>query len=386
VSERVGYARELVAAGHRPAVVARILQISRQAIYRVPEAAAAAGVFGPPAELRGRGGDHRRGPGQPDRRLPAGHGVGRRPGRASGQPQARAARERERRLIQRRRPPARRRRPGFFRVQRPDQLWHLDTTSIRVAEHGWVYLMAALDCGTRQITAWHIQTRCRAREAIAPIKRAALQPDLAPGTLTLGTDNGPALTARAFTAVLGRPGDHAPPRRLPRPPEPAVHRVPVRQPQATLPLAAPIRDPRPRPRGDRRLRRPLPPPAPQPTGPPHAARHHRNPERCRTTPPNPSSLNRQHRRGARHFDPTARVRGRFNVGRRPQESEALGVGSMRGTPCPDDEAQWLESRPVGVARTLAGQRVRRALIRVGGANVTSTACAGSVPSGASSLL
>jgi putative transposase len=36
VSERVTYARELVAAGHRPAVVARILQISRQAIYRVP--------------------------------------------------------------------------------------------------------------------------------------------------------------------------------------------------------------------------------------------------------------------------------------------------------------------------------------------------------------
>jgi putative transposase len=37
VSERVTYARELVAGGHRPAVVARILQISRQAIYRVPK-------------------------------------------------------------------------------------------------------------------------------------------------------------------------------------------------------------------------------------------------------------------------------------------------------------------------------------------------------------
>jgi hypothetical protein len=36
VSERVTHARELVAAGHRPAVVARVLQISRQAIYRVP--------------------------------------------------------------------------------------------------------------------------------------------------------------------------------------------------------------------------------------------------------------------------------------------------------------------------------------------------------------
>ena len=37
MSERVTYARELVAVGHRPAVVARIAQISRQAIYRVPK-------------------------------------------------------------------------------------------------------------------------------------------------------------------------------------------------------------------------------------------------------------------------------------------------------------------------------------------------------------
>ena len=36
MSERVTHARELVAAGHRPAVVARILKISRQAIYRIP--------------------------------------------------------------------------------------------------------------------------------------------------------------------------------------------------------------------------------------------------------------------------------------------------------------------------------------------------------------
>jgi putative transposase len=35
VTLRVAYARELVAAGHRPAVVARILRISRQAVYRI---------------------------------------------------------------------------------------------------------------------------------------------------------------------------------------------------------------------------------------------------------------------------------------------------------------------------------------------------------------
>jgi putative transposase len=44
---------------------------------------------------------------------------------------------RERRLIQRRRRLDRRRRPGFFEVTRPDERWHLDMTSVWVAEHGW---------------------------------------------------------------------------------------------------------------------------------------------------------------------------------------------------------------------------------------------------------
>jgi DNA-binding phage protein len=39
---RVTRSRELVAEGHSPSVVARVAQISRQAIYRVPSKAAAA--------------------------------------------------------------------------------------------------------------------------------------------------------------------------------------------------------------------------------------------------------------------------------------------------------------------------------------------------------
>jgi hypothetical protein len=51
VSERVAYARELAAAGHRPAVVARILQISRQAIYRIPRPRCRSGAAArPPAD------------------------------------------------------------------------------------------------------------------------------------------------------------------------------------------------------------------------------------------------------------------------------------------------------------------------------------------------
>ena len=58
---------------------------------------------------------------------------------------------RERKLIQRRRPLERRKRPGFFRVERPRQLWQLDMTSVWVAEHGWTYLNAIIDCCTREI-------------------------------------------------------------------------------------------------------------------------------------------------------------------------------------------------------------------------------------------
>jgi putative transposase len=206
VSERVSYARELVAEGHRPAVVARILQISRQAIDRVPKPRRLPASAGRPpadgveaaivavAEANPTDGY----------RLVCAW-VRRRLGRAVNRKRVLRV-MRERRLIQRRRPLDRRRRPGFFRVERPDQLWHLDMTSVWVAEHGWVYLMAAIDCCTREIVAWHLQTRCRAKEAIALVERAATERAIAPGTLTLGTDNGSAFTARAFKAILAALG------------------------------------------------------------------------------------------------------------------------------------------------------------------------------------
>lgn len=49
---------------------------------------------------------------------------------------------RQQQLLQRHRPLNRRKRPGHFIVERPDQLWHMDMTSIWVAEHGWAYLNA----------------------------------------------------------------------------------------------------------------------------------------------------------------------------------------------------------------------------------------------------
>lgn len=200
--QRVAYARELAGAGHKPAVVARILQISRQAIYRVP-AQPPAGVSRsrPPVD------DVERAIVQVARENPTdGYRivtawVQRKLGRAVNRKRVLRV-MRERKLIQRRTHEPHRRRPGFFKVERPGQLWHLDMTSIWVAEHGWVYLNAIIDCCTREIVGWDLSLRCRAKEAIAVIEGAVAEQGIAPGTLTLGTDNGSAFTARATRLVL----------------------------------------------------------------------------------------------------------------------------------------------------------------------------------------
>jgi putative transposase len=206
VNERVTYARELVAEGHKPSVVARILKISRQAIYRVPTprwAPAAAKQASADAVEQAIVAEAKAHPTDGYRLVTA--WVRRRLRRPVNRKKTLRV-MRQRKLIQRRRPLDRRRRPGFFRVERPDQLWHLDMTSVWVAEHGWCYLMAAIDCCTREIVAWHIETRCRAKEAIALIEAAASTRAIAPGMLTLGTDNGSAFTARALKAVLASLG------------------------------------------------------------------------------------------------------------------------------------------------------------------------------------
>ena len=198
--QRVARSRELVAAGHRPAVVARVAGVSRQALYRTP---------------RPRTAPQRRPPSGPIERVIVEEALAhptdgyrmvcawarRRPERPVNRKRVLRV-MREQRLIQRRRRLGRRRRRGFFCVERPDQLWHLDMTSVWVAEFGWVYLMAAIDCCTREIVGWHLETRCRAHESIALVERAVAARGITPGRLTLGSDNGSAFTARAFKQTL----------------------------------------------------------------------------------------------------------------------------------------------------------------------------------------
>ena len=200
---RVARSRELVAQGWPAAVVARVAGVSRQAIYRRPKR--------PPRGQR--------------RPLSATDKVvvdvaRENPTDGTRMVAALASRElagtvnrkrvqrlmREHRLLQPKRTEGRRKRPGFFQVTRPDELWHLDITSVWVAEHGWCYLNAAIDCCTREITGWALDVRCRAQEAITVIDAAVADRAVEPGTLTLGSDNGTAFTSRAFRARLSELG------------------------------------------------------------------------------------------------------------------------------------------------------------------------------------
>jgi putative transposase len=200
VSVRVAQARVLVAEGEALAAVARVLQISRQAVYRTP---------------RPRCAPQRRPVTDPvdvavvetAKSYPTdGYRmvccfVRRALGIAVNRKRVLRV-MREQKLIQRRPVEPRRRRPGVFKVERPGQLWHLDMTSVWVAEHGWCYLNAIIDCCTREIVGWELSLRCRADEAIAVVERAVAAHAILPGELTLGSDNGSAFTARRFRATL----------------------------------------------------------------------------------------------------------------------------------------------------------------------------------------
>ncbi len=110
------------------------------------------------------------------------------------------------RLLQPTRGSGRRRRPGYFRVTRPDELWHIDMTKVWCAAHGWVYLHAIVDCCTREIAGWNVELRCRDDEAIACVEHAVLNRGVRPGELTLGSDNGSQFTSRDFRKHLSARG------------------------------------------------------------------------------------------------------------------------------------------------------------------------------------
>jgi putative transposase len=201
VRTRVARSRELVARGFAVAAVARVMQISRQALYRTPTPRTPP-QRRPLSDLVEQATVAEAMANQTDGYRMVTAFVRRKLGRPVNRKRVLRV-MRERKLIQRRRPLERRKRPGVFRVERPRQLWQLDMTSVWVAEHGWTYPNAIIDCCTREIVAWQLSLRCRADEAIAVVDRAVALHGIEPGELTLGSDNGSAFTARRFRARLG---------------------------------------------------------------------------------------------------------------------------------------------------------------------------------------
>lgn len=200
MSVRVSRARAVVANGRRATTVAKVAVVSRQAIYKTPKRRPlAAGPGQPPesdAEIIEIAKAH---PTDGTRMVAA---------IASRELGVAVNRKRVQRimrthgLLQPTRGLGRRRRPGFFRVRRPDELWHMDMTKVWTALHGWVYLHAIVDCCTRELVAWTVDLRGRSQEAAACLDQAVVARRIRPDTLTLGTDNGTQFTSRTFRQHL----------------------------------------------------------------------------------------------------------------------------------------------------------------------------------------
>ena len=200
--QRVAWSRDKVAQGHPVATVARIANISRQALYKTPKPRnrPQSREITDPIEQKivdtCNDSDY-----QTDGYRMIAAIVSRLLKRPVNRKRVLRV-MRKHNLIQRRRRPERRRRPGKFKVTRPDQLWHLDMTSVWVAEHGWTYLMAIIDCCTREIVGWQLTVRCRAKEAMEVLERSVAIRGIRPDQLTLGTDNGSQFTARRTKSLM----------------------------------------------------------------------------------------------------------------------------------------------------------------------------------------
>ncbi len=92
----------------------------------------------------------------------------------------------------------------------PNHVWQSDMTKVWAGPSvGWAYLVAVIDCCTREIVGWDLSLRCRTEEALAALNRAVLEvlPFCSRGMgLTLTTDNGTQFTSARYVETLNRPG------------------------------------------------------------------------------------------------------------------------------------------------------------------------------------
>jgi putative transposase len=91
--------------------------------------------------------------------------------------------------------------PGFVRITRPDQLWTLDTTRVRVGGW-WANLHVALDCCTREVVGWNLEVLSRPTEAITCLELAIARRHTDAGRLTVHAPRRPPFATRPFRRHL----------------------------------------------------------------------------------------------------------------------------------------------------------------------------------------
>ncbi len=106
--------------------------------------------------------------------------------------------------------PKRARRVEKMSPQGPNQSWQIDMTSFQLSSCATLFLVAVIDCFTRQILGWTLSRRCRASEWTSAVRMALDSSglgarDKAKG-LTLRSDNGSQPCSRKFVEFLRQHG------------------------------------------------------------------------------------------------------------------------------------------------------------------------------------
>lgn len=91
--------------------------------------------------------------------------------------------------------------PGFVRITRPDQLWVIDSTRVRVGDR-WVTLHVVLDCCTREVVGWSLDPFSRPSDAISCLELAIARRNTDITWLTVHAPRRPPFSARAFRRHL----------------------------------------------------------------------------------------------------------------------------------------------------------------------------------------
>ena len=199
-------ARELVAQGKEAKLVAETLQISRSSLYYRRQPRGNRADRSQDQEIILACGET---PAYGYRRVV--WWLGRKQGLVvNGKRVLRVMRERGLLVRQRRFQVSRRKDWGKVEALHPNHVWQSDMTKVWAGPTvGWAYLVAVIDCCTREIVGWDLSLRCRTEEALAALNRAVLEvlPFGSRGMgLTLTTDNGTQFTSARYVETLNRLG------------------------------------------------------------------------------------------------------------------------------------------------------------------------------------